>query len=239
MSEETSMTQITTNRTARTLTNNESSHTGTQSIRGIFSTAIMIAATFGTLLTGASASAEGYGYKDKHDDRRYVVKHRYDRKYRDHGYDDRHYYDERDYKHKRKHARSEKLRLDIPVRLRGNDRLRIGRALNRHYNIDLDHYNIRKVVFKNRSRNATATLRVGHYVTEPVYLDRGRNEIYAPSEGKRWILNTNGARIHNVRVVLEPKHRYAYARKDYKKRDYYSKHQHKRAYYDRKRRYSW
>lgn len=103
------------------------------------------------------------------------------------------------------------IRLDIPVRVRGNDRIHLRKLVNRHSNLNLDNYRLKKVVVDNNSRRyATAKLFVGHNQGEAFALKRGRNHITAPrrSDG-RWMLGVRDARIDHIRVVLEPK-RYAF-----------------------------
>ena len=103
------------------------------------------------------------------------------------------------------------VRLDIPVRVRGDERLHLRRLMHRHgYNPD--HYQLRKVVFNNQSRrHAGARLRVGNQVVTKRHIDRGRNQLHAPRHGDgRWVLAFNNARVDQVRLVLEPKYHWAY-----------------------------
>jgi hypothetical protein len=99
------------------------------------------------------------------------------------------------------------IRLDIPVRVRGNDRIHLRKLVNRHSNVNLDNYRLKKVVVDNHSRRyATAKLHVGQHQSEVLALHRGSNHIAAPrrSDG-RWMLGVRDARIDHIRVVLEPK----------------------------------
>lgn len=106
----------------------------------------------------------------------------------------------------------ERIRLDIPVRIRGNERIKLRRLLSNYYGINPRHYRLKKVVVDNRSRrDAYARLRVGDQITDARYLSRGRTHLRAPrhSDG-RWVLAVRDARINNIRVVLEPKYNWAY-----------------------------
>ena len=107
-------------------------------------------------------------------------------------------------------------RIDIPVRIRGDERVPLRRLLRKRYDINPNHYNLRKVVVFNDGRHASARLRVGDYVSERRHLHYGRNQLWAPrhSDG-RWTLGLSDARVDHIRVVLEPKkqlaaHRYPY-----------------------------
>ena len=171
----------------------------------------VLGGTFGLLASAEANAHHAHKYKS----------HRYAS-----GYDDRRYRydDKRAYKHKREHkkkhsAKHDRLRLDLPVHLRGNDELKIRRALNRHYDIDLDHYRLRKVVFDHHGRRpGAAAVRVGYRWSSPQRLHRGRNEIYAPHDGDgNWRLGVQGARIDTVRVVLEPRYSRAYAHRGYRR----------------------
>jgi hypothetical protein len=132
---------------------------------------------------------------------------------------EKHYYNqyERDYKkgytnkfkhgRQNKHAHRDVIRLDIPVAIRGDDRVHLRRLVNRHSNLNLNNYRLKKVVVNNYARrSAAAKLIVGDRVSSVQWLQRGRNHIAAPrrSDG-RWVLGVKDARIDNIRVVLEPK----------------------------------
>ncbi|MEE4282571.1 MAG: hypothetical protein V2I41_11555, partial [Pseudomonadales bacterium] len=132
---------------------------------------------------------------------------------------EKHYYNqyERDYKkgytnkfkhgRENKHAHRDVIRLDIPVAIRGDDRVHLRRLVNRHSNLNLNNYRLKKVVVNNYARrSAAAKLIVGDRVSSVQWLQRGRNHIAAPrrSDG-RWVLGVKDARIDNIRVVLEPK----------------------------------
>ena len=118
---------------------------------------------------------------------------------------------------KHKHGRYKRrhrdiVRLDIPVHVRGSDTIHLRRLAKRHYDIDLSNYRLRKVVLDNYGRrHASANVRVGHRVTGHQQLNRGRNHLQAPRRGDgRWLLGVRGARIDHIRLVLEPKQRWAY-----------------------------
>ena len=115
--------------------------------------------------------------------------------------------------HRSDHVRQhEVIRLDVPVRIRGDERIHLRRLLSNYYGINPRHYRLKKVVVNNRSRrNAYARLRVGNSVTDVRYLSRGKNHLRAPrySDG-RWVLGVRDARINNIRLVLEPKYNWAH-----------------------------
>ena len=158
----------------------------------------------GTLLASNIALAEDYGRSGKpHRDQTY-----------DHG--SKHQYDRHQGRqNKRAHKRyaNENLRLNVPVHVRGNDRIRLRRAINRHYDINLDQYRLKRVVVHNSGRRpAAARLNVGYTAGDVHYLVRGKNPIHAPrNTDGRWLLGFKDARVDNVRVVLEPKPRWAYS----------------------------
>jgi len=119
-------------------------------------------------------------------------------------------YDRHDRRSSR-YANRDVLRLDIPVRVRGSDRIPLRRLVKRYHRVDLSQYRLKKVVVSNnRRRHASANLRVGDVVTYRQRLRRGNNHIHAPrrSDG-RWVLGVKHARVDNIRVVLEPKHGWA------------------------------
>ncbi len=129
-------------------------------------------------------------------------------------YDDRYY--KKSYEHgkkskrygkKHKPAQRDVIRLDIPVAIRGDERVHLRRLINRRSNVNLNDYRLKKVVVNNYARRyAAARLIVGDRISHVHTLERGRNHISAPrrSDG-RWILGVRDARIDNIRVVLEPK----------------------------------
>ena len=123
--------------------------------------------------------------------------------------------------HKRGHGKHQRhdsvrhhelVRIDVPVRIRGDERIHLRRLLSDYYGINPRHYRLKKVVIDNRSRHgAYARLRVGNQVTNARYLSRGRNHLRAPRYGDgRWVLGVQDARINNIRLVLEPKYNWAY-----------------------------
>ena len=122
-------------------------------------------------------------------------------------------YDDRYYKHGHKQGRKNKpahrdvLRLDIPVAIRGDERVHLRRLINRRSNVDLNNYRLKNVVVNNYARRyAAARLIVGARSSHVHALQRGSNYISAPrhSDG-RWVLGVKDARIDNISVVLEPK----------------------------------
>ncbi|XOV82533.1 MAG: hypothetical protein ACFHXK_16940 [bacterium] len=117
------------------------------------------------------------------------------------------------FKHgKNKHAHRDVIRLDIPVAIRGDERVHLRRLVNRHSNLNLNNYRLKKVVVNNYARrSAAARLVVGDRTSGVQALQRGRNHIAAPHRGDgRWILGVKDARIDHIRVVLEPKPQVAY-----------------------------
>lgn len=116
-------------------------------------------------------------------------------------------------KHHGRYARhGDVLRLDIPVRIRGDEHIGLKRLVRERYGVDPRDYRLRKVVVTNRGhRPAAARLRVGDDYSRVTYLNGGNNHIRAPRGPQygRWVLGVENARISNIRVVLEPKHRWA------------------------------
>lgn len=106
----------------------------------------------------------------------------------------------------------DQIRLDLPVHIRGDQRVALRRLINRHYRINLDHYRLRKVVVNNHSRrHSMARLRVGYQAGPPRHLNRGRNVLSVPNQGYgKWVLGLDNVRVNNIRVVLEPRQRLAY-----------------------------
>lgn len=166
------------------------------------------------LLTATSAmdaTAGDRGKRDKHynvvvDDQRYYNKKYNKKRYKQDIYN----------RHVDRGYSQQRIRLDIPVRVRGDGRLPLKRLLNQHYDIDLQDYRLVKVVVNNKNRYAAgAGLRVGNYRTGYVPLDRGRNHIRAPRQANwgRWVLNLDNVKTNNVRVVLAPRYQHAYKRR--------------------------
>ncbi len=121
----------------------------------------------------------------------------------------------RDYHHRKRYQdhwtskhrayQNQVVRLDLPVRIRGSERVHLRRLINQHYNIDLKNYRLRNVVFHNRSRrDGYAQLNVGRYSSRPVALYRGYHRISAPNSNGRWTLDVENLRTKNIQVVLEP-----------------------------------
>lgn len=163
------------------------------------------------LASTAHADNQGY-YPGKTFKSAKVKHHRYDDHY------DRRYRHERSKKRKH-HRHHDTLRLDIPVHVEGKRYIKLKRLIGRYYNINLDHYNLKKVVLKNHNHYGRANLRVGHYQTSPLALHAGRNHISAPARDSygKWTLALRGVYTDNLRVVLEPK--YSQARYRGHKRD--------------------
>jgi hypothetical protein len=161
-------------------------------MKTVFTTTLLI----GALTATAPALAEQNAWSGKFvksDSNSYQHKDKYANKYRPY------------FRNKASHRNL--IRLDIPVRVRGNDRIHLRKLVNRHSNVNLDNYRLKKVVVNNNSRRyATAKLFVGQNQSEVFALKRGRNHIAAPrrSDG-RWMLGVSNARIDHVRIVLEPK----------------------------------
>lgn len=171
--------------------------------------------TAGLMFGAASASADRgdrhhrdpdrvYDRDYRHDDQRYYKHDKYYKK-------DKYYKNDRHYK--KRHYKNERIKLDLPVRLRGSDRIKLRRLANYHYGIDLDNYRLVRVVVNGHGRrhHGTAQLRVGRYHTQAKYLD-GRTAFKAPDARRHapWVLGIDRARVNNIRLVLEPRNRYAY-----------------------------
>lgn len=113
-----------------------------------------------------------------------------------------------------------RIKLDLPIRFRGTDRLRLRKIAQRHYAIDLDRYRLVRVVVEGhgrRHRPGTARLIVGHHRSHDEYLN-GRASFRAPDARRKanWQLKVRDAQINHVRLVLEPRfHKYAH-RSDYR-----------------------
>ncbi|MFT7654007.1 MAG: hypothetical protein ACI9UU_003123 [Candidatus Azotimanducaceae bacterium] len=156
-------------------------------MKTLISTLIVTAA----VITALPASADNQGRdRDRYDDQRSI----------DQRYDE----------NRKGHRAQGPLRLDLPVRVRGDGRIKLKRLAQRQHGIDLDHYRLVKVVVNNRGRHGgAAQLRVGSYSTDYVRLDQGRSVIHPPRHGVngKWILRLDDARVNNVRLVLEPRHR--------------------------------
>ena len=133
------------------------------------------------------------------------------------GYHDRGYHQGHQPHDQRRHHcnRGHLVRINIPVDIRGDERVHLRRALHRRYNINTDNYHLHKVVVDNHAhRRASARLRVGSHTSDRQALHRGSNHLTTPgySEG-RWVLSLNNARVTSITVVLEPKrHLAAYPR---------------------------
>jgi len=136
-------------------------------------------------------------------------------------YEDRGHHRSHERRHHQRHRFNHRdvVRIDIPVRIRGDERVHLRRLLRSYYNINPDHYRLRKVVVDSRGRHhhASARLKVGGHVSDRTLLERGRNHLRAPrySNG-RWVLGLRNARVNNIRVVLEP--RQHLARQDHPRR---------------------
>ncbi len=137
-------------------------------------------------------------------------------------YDDARYYDGKRYNDKRRWAKK-RIRIDVPVRVRGDERFKLRRIAARR-GIDLNHYRLVKVVVDSHGpRHSWARLRIGDKVSRDVRLGRGRTHIEAPrgAQNGRMILGVVDARVSNIRMVFEPKpRRYAHWDKPYKVHKY-------------------
>ncbi len=109
----------------------------------------------------------------------------------------------------KRYAAAERVRLDLPVRVRGDGQVRLRRLIREHYDIDLRNYTLRRVVVHNRRHHGEAQLNVGRYSTECIALYRGKTSIRAPRADGRWTLDLAGVKTDYIRVVLEPKQRWA------------------------------
>lgn len=190
-------------------------------MKTLISTLIVTAA----VVTALSASADNQGRDrdhDRYDDQRSIEqrydKNRYDSKRHDKNHNDRYKRGHRAQDNfaynnpgdRRGHFAQGPLRLDLPVRVRGDGRIKLKRLAQHQHGIDLDHYRLVKVVVNNRGHHGgAAQLRVGGYTTDFVHLNQGRSVIHPPRHGVngKWILRLDDARVNNVRLVLEPRHR--------------------------------
>ena len=212
------------------------------------------------VLTGAlavSLPVQAGEYKGSHFDHR-VDKH--EREYRkqkhfDHKYD-RKYDGKYDRKHERKYHRDyrnnrhwdnfhnarhgDRVRLDIPVDFRGDGKLALKRLARANYGIDLDDYRLVRVVFDHRGgrKRAAARLFVGQQRSDLVYLQHGRNVVHAPQTraNARGQLVLDNARVSHVRLVLEPRSRFANHNDRYDRDD---RRYRSSRYNDYDRRYDW
>ena len=154
-----------------------------------------------TLLSADIASAKPRDISEPRSDRHYTDQHYTDQQYRK-----RHHQRQRQQK-------SDLVRLDLPVHVRGDDRIHL-RRLIRNHGYNPNHYTLRKVVFNNKShRRASARLRVGNRVAFEHLYGPGKTQMRAPAQTNgRWVLALDNARVNSVRVVLEPKNNWAYYR---------------------------
>jgi len=186
----------------------------------------------GTLLVSQAALADGrddhqenkqsysHGsdYSERYSDRRHDRRHdRKDRRHnrRENHHEDRGYNDHNYGKHRNKHRARDVLRLDIPVHVRGSARIPLRQAIRSQYDIDLTNYRLRKVVVDNYGQHrGYAKLQTGHRNSGRVALNNGRTHVRAPryTDG-RWNLKLRHARVDNIRVVLEPRHRVTHSRR--------------------------
>ncbi len=180
------------------------------------------------LLASGSALADDDHRKKHHRGDRYET-HEYKRY---HGDDQRYYRGKDRYHGKRHHDKWDRradrhggrLRLDIPVSVRGEEKIGLRRLVRNRYGIDTRDYRLRAVVVDNYShRRAAARLYTGDDYSRLTYLQRGPTRIRAPQGDQhgRWILHVDNARVSNIRVVLEPRrheyaHRYEPPRRDWK-----------------------
>lgn len=108
------------------------------------------------------------------------------------------------------HGRSaSRIKLDLPIRFRGTDTLRLRRIAQSHYGIDLNRYRLVRVVVDGqgrRHRPATARLIVGDHRSPSAYVD-GRTAFRAPQAKRKasWQLGVHNAKIDRVQLVLEPR----------------------------------
>ena len=191
--------------------------------------AIVISIMAATLVFGAaSASADRDDY---YDDQRYYEKDRYHKK--DKYYKRDKYYKKGRYNHTNHYYGNERIKLDLPVRVRGSDRIRLRKLARQYYDIDLDHYRLVRVVVDGHGRRhrGTACLQVGHYLSDAKYLD-GRTRFRAPNARRHapWVLEVSKARVNNVRLVLEPRNRHAYKDRHHRD-DWYAYRKHFRKYW--------
>ena len=140
---------------------------------------------------------------------------------RDRGWDRGHHHSH-DYRDKGIRFKRDTVRLDLPVHVHGKARMDLKRMIRRQHGINPNHYRLVRVVVRGHDiprdrRDGFARLRVGDYVSDRVSLD-GRTRISAPRAYRHadWRLRVRGGRVHNVRVVLEPR-RLDYARRAYRR----------------------
>lgn len=151
--------------------------------------------------------------RDHHDNDRHDRKKSSKHKYADH-YDHKHKYRNRGYRddsqrhYRSDHYRGERIRLDLPVNLRGKVRVNLKRLIQRNHHINPNHYRLVKVVLNNHTYNrGIARLRAGSFDSQRTYLSAGRNPIKVPSVSGHasWKMHFRHVDIDNIRVVLEPR----------------------------------
>jgi hypothetical protein len=137
---------------------------------------------------------------------------RSDRYYSERQYTDRQHKNRQHHRDQRRYQQ-EPLRLNIPVRVRGDARIHL-RRLIRNQGYNPNHYTLRKVVVNNKGHyRASAHLRVGNKVTHRRLQHKGKTHIHAPARNDgRWVLALDNARVNHLRVVLEPKYDWAHNR---------------------------
>lgn len=106
----------------------------------------------------------------------------------------------------------------VDVQMYGQGELNIKRWLEKYGGIDTDHYYLTGVVVHanghHRGYGGHALLRVGSNYSPRIELRPGSNHIRAPryDDGKWRLYVREGAQVHAVTLLIEPRQRYAYDR---------------------------
>lgn len=104
----------------------------------------------------------------------------------------------------------------VAVQMYGQGELNIKRWLEKYADIDTDQYYLTGVVVhanrQHRGYGGHALLRVGSNYSPRIELRPGSNHIQAPryDDGKWRLYVREGAQVHAVTLLIEPRQRYAY-----------------------------
>ena len=109
--------------------------------------------------------------------------------------------------------------VHVDVQMYGQGELNIKRWLEKYGGIDTDHYTLTGVVVHanghHRGYGGHALLRIGSIYSPRIELRPGSNHIRAPryDDGKWRLYVREGAQVHAVTLLIEPRQRYAYDRR--------------------------
>lgn len=107
----------------------------------------------------------------------------------------------------------------VDVQMYGQGELNIKRWLEKYAGVDTDHYYLTGIVVHadghHRGYGGHALLRVGSNYSPRIELRPGSNHIRAPryDDGKWRLYVREGAQVHAVTLLIEPRQRYAYDRR--------------------------